>query len=366
MAGKLDSYLGCMLGLAVGDAMGYTVDSQSWQEIAANYGPNGLLGYDLVNGYADVTSYTQLAAFTCNGLLIAVTRGQMTGKMLPLFRYVGLSSREWATSQKPWGRPSTTFCWLLQQPEMCRRRCMDTRMLDALSRDTLGTMEDRLNSSVTPGSLTSAVTAGLFGGSVKMEQREIDLLGAEVVALSHGGPLAFLTGSALAHIISRSLTAPEIPLKNLVLETAQTVKNQFGHQYSQCFELSNLLNMAVALADNPRQDTLEAMEQLHCGNAAQVLAGALFACLTMGGSFDTAMIAAVNHSGRSAAVGAVAGAILGLRLGHKALPGFYIECLEPAETLAELAYDLYHGCPMERGSKLFDLDWDRKYIHGGK
>ena len=76
--------------------------------------------------------------------------------------------------------------------------------------------------------------------------------------------------------------------------------------------------------------------------------------------------AAVNHSGRSAATGAVAGAILGLRLGRRALPDFYIECLEPGETLAELAYDVYHGCPMERGSKLFDLDWDRKYIHGGK
>ena len=90
--------------------MGYTVDDSTWAEIQAGYGPNGLLGYDLVNGYAEVTSYTQLVAFTCNGLLLGLTRGQMTGKMLPLFRYVGLSSREWAASQKPWGRPSTTFC----------------------------------------------------------------------------------------------------------------------------------------------------------------------------------------------------------------------------------------------------------------
>ena len=39
-----------LLGMAVGDAMGYTVDSRSWQEIQEDYGPNGLLGYDLVNG----------------------------------------------------------------------------------------------------------------------------------------------------------------------------------------------------------------------------------------------------------------------------------------------------------------------------
>lgn len=64
--------------------------------------------------------------------------------------------------------------------------------------------------------------------------------------------------------------------------------------------------------------------------------------------------------------GCRSGAILGLRLGEKALPSFYIECLEPAETLGELAEDMLGGCTMERGSKLFDLDWDRKYIHGGK
>ena len=59
MAVNRSAYRGCLLGLAVGDAMGYTVDERYWQEIQRDYGPNGLLGYDLVNGYADVTSYTQ-------------------------------------------------------------------------------------------------------------------------------------------------------------------------------------------------------------------------------------------------------------------------------------------------------------------
>ena len=254
-----------------------------------------------------------------------------------------------------------------QRYELCRSVHAEMNaIISAARRDTLGAMEARFNSSSTPGSLTSAAAVGLFSHLYKVEQSELDLLGAEVVALSHGSPLAFLSGAALAHIISRSLSAPEVPLKNLVLEAAQSLKSQFGHQYSQSFEISNLLNLAVSLAEDSRLNPVTAMEQLHCLNAAQVLSGAVYACLRCGKSFDTAMIAAVNHSGRSAAVGAVAGAILGLRLGEKALPSFYIECLEPAETLGELAEDMLGGCTMERGSKLFDLDWDRKYIHGGK
>ena len=366
MALQQSSYRGCLLGMAVGDAMGYTVDSRSWQEIQEDYGPNGLLGYDLVNGYADVTSYTQLAAFTCNGLLLGMTRGQMLGKMAPFVKYIGLSSREWAASQRPWGRPNRNYCWLLRKAELCRRHCMDTRMLDTLSRENLGAMETPVNNFDGPGGLTTAIGVGLFFDEDRMDQREIDLLGAEAVALTHGSPTAFLSGAALAHIVSRLLRNPDMPLNKLALEAAEAVKEQFGHQYSQSFELANLIRHAITYAESPNLNQVEVMERLGCDNAAQVLAGAIYACMVSREDFDSAMIAAVNHSGRSAAVGAITGAILGIRLGEEALPDFYMECLEPAEVLRELADDLHTGCPMEMGNKLFDLDWDYKYLHGGQ
>ena len=146
-------YRGCLLGLAVGDAMGYTVDSRSWREIQEDYGPNGLLGYDLVNGYADVTSYTQLAAFTCNGLLLGLTRGQVQRKMAPFYRYIALSHKEWSYSQRSWNRPAQTHCWLLQQEEFLRRHCMDNRMLDTLDLDGFGSPEEPQNGFNQPGSL---------------------------------------------------------------------------------------------------------------------------------------------------------------------------------------------------------------------
>ena len=363
------SYRGCLLGLAVGDAMGYAVDSRSWQEIREDYGPNGLLGYDVVNGYADITSHTQLAAFTLNGLLLGMTRGQMTGKMAPFVKYIGLAQREWAASQRPWGRPDRTFCWLMQQPELCRRHCMDTRMLETLMRDPKrghGTPETPINTYSTPGALCAAVGVGMFCDPERMEQEEIDWLGAEAVALTHGSPSAFLAGAALAHLLGRVLRAPNASLGLHIKETLESMKRQYGHRFSQVYELCNLIQLAQSMAANPQIQPVAAMEQLECWNGSQALAGAIYACLRSGGDFDSAMILAVNHSGRSAAVGAVTGAILGARLGEEALPEFYVECLEPAELLRELSDDLYNGCPMELGNRLFDLDWDRKYLHGGR
>ena len=361
MALTQSGYRGCLLGMAVGDAMGYTVDSRSWQEIQEDYGPYGLRGYDLVNGYADVTSYTQLAAFTCNGLLFGLTRGQLMGKMAPFIKYVALAQREWAASQRSWGRPEKSYCWLLRRSELCRRHCMDTRMLETLSKEHPCTLETPVNNHSGPEGLTAAIGVGLFFHPNRLEPEEVDRLGAEAVALTHGSATAFLSGAALAHIISRLVVNPRLPLRKVFLEAAEAVTNLFGHQYSQAFDFATLIRHAVTYSQIPNVTPMEIMEKISCDNAAKVLAGAVYACLVSEGDFDRAMIAAVNHSGRSAAVGAIVGAILGLKLGEEALPEFYVECLEPAHVLQELADDLYSGCPMEMGSKLFDLDWDYKY-----
>ncbi len=366
MALAQSSYRGCLLGMAVGDAMGYTVDNRSWQEIQEDYGPNGLLGYDLVNGYADVTSYTQLAAFTCNGLLFGLTRGQLAGKMAPFIKYIALSSFEWAAMQRPYGRPNKTYCWLGRREAICRRHCMDTRMVETLNRKNLGTLETPTTNYAGPCSLTAAISVGLFYNKDRMDQQEIDRLGAEAVALTHGNPTAFLSGAVLTHIMSKLLRRPNAPLKKVALEAAEAVKEQFGHQYSQAFDIATLIRHAITYSETYGVRPVDIMERLGCDNAAQVLAGAIYACLVSGEDFDRAMIVSVNHSGRSAAVGAITGAILGIRLGEDALPDFYIECLEPAEVLRELADDMYTGCPMERGNKLFDLDWDYKYLNGGQ
>ena len=170
----------------------------------------------------------------------------------------------------------------------------------------------------------------------------------------------------LAHIITCILRKPDAPLKAVFAHAIRDIREEFGHQYSQAYDICNQMRNAITYASGKNLKPVDVMEKLKCVSSAEVLAGAVYASLACDGDFDRAMILAVNHSGRSAAVGAVTGAILGAKYGEKALPEFYMECLEPVELLKELADDLYHGCTMEKGSKLYDLDWDRKYLHGGR
>ena len=364
MPDKRSRFRGALLGLAVGDAMGYTVDSKSLSEIREDYGPNGLLGYDLVNGYADVTSYTQLAAFTANGLLLGLTRGRMRLAMAPMVRYIGVALKEWSRSQH-YCQQEKNHCWLSGYPQLKRRCCMDTWILTTLSRDTLGTMEEPASRSDHPSALPEVIPVSLLSGILELSQEEINRLGAETVALTHGHPAAFLSGAVLTHAASQILMQPEMTVQQRVQDVIDHIQFQFGREYSQTTKIWELLHLAQTLAasDIPQA---EAMEQLGCRTSPEVLAGALYACATCHGDFDAAMITAVNHSGRSAAVGAVTGALLGLFMGEEALPEFYLECLEPAQLLRELADDLLQGCPMDLRSSLFDDDWDRKYLHAGQ
>ena len=128
MEKMLGNYRGCLLGMAIGDAMGYTIDGKTWDEIQENYGPNGLLGYDLKSDYAEITSYTQLAAYICNALLLSVSRGK-GDKML---EFANLGLREWTRSQQFARDPEKSYCWVAKLPAFRRRHCRDARMLDTL------------------------------------------------------------------------------------------------------------------------------------------------------------------------------------------------------------------------------------------
>lgn len=356
MEKRIASYRGCLLGLAVGDAMGYTVDNKTWTEISDDYGPNGLLGYDLVNGCADISSYTQLTAFLCNGLLLAAIRGNQQYS-----KFMALSLREWAKSQQFRATAEKTACWLAQVPQMRRRHCMDTRMLDALNRDTLGTPEKPVLHSTTPGAITAAVAVGMGVLPANIEPRQIGRLGAEAVAFTHGDPESFLSGAFVAYSIAGILQEPGTSLRTHFLHAAEAVEALFGETFPQTAAVIDRIKYAMSLTMDGELTPLAAMTLLGCTTAAECAAGAVYASMIHAANFDEGIIVAVNHSGRSAAVGALTGAFLGARLGADALPEFYLESLEPVDVLSELADDMTQAKIVMR---IFDDSWDQKYVQG--
>lgn len=347
---------GCLLGLAVGDAMGYPVDKKSWPEICECYGPNGLLGYDLMDGTADATSYTQLAAFMCNGLLLGATRGDPN-----LYSgYLALAIREWAKSQQFRTNPDRTRCWVAQVPQLRRRLCMDTRILDALARPSLGTPEKPVFRSTSPALLTAAVAVGMFADRLNKEQ--ILRLGAEVTAFTHGSPESILCGSYVSLAVAELFREPGQPLPGLFSRVLDEVCAAYSESYpEETALLQQKITKALALTRDVELSPLAAMILMECTTAMECLAGTVYACCIHPSNFDEAMIVSVNHSGRSGATGALTGAFLGARLGAESLPEFYLESLEVAPFLEELAQDTVD---VRQVTRIFDDNWDQKYVQG--
>ena len=357
MTDRKSGCIGALLGLAVGDAMGHTVDEKNWDEIREDYGPNGLLGYDLVNGCAAGSSYTQVAAFVANGLLLAVTRG----KPELYLSYINLSLREWARAQHFPRDPEKSYCWVAKEPRMRVRKCKDSRMLDALRLDTPGTMKKPTNRAATPGALPGAAMVGLICGGKAVEKGLACRLGAQTMALTHGNVETFLCGGVIAQSISNILEDSQTPLKAHFEAAIAQMEQEFGAEHTQAGELAHFLRRSLAHAGQPEEDPRGYVEKLYCENAQECTAAAMYAASLWDTDFDSAMILSVNHSGRSAAVASLTGAFLGAAMGDQALPEFYLESLELAELLQTVAEDMALGSPT---AGLFDDDWDRKYVQG--
>jgi len=356
MANNLDFYRGCLLGLAVGDAMGMPVDDMTWTEIQENYGPHGLLGYDLRGDFAEITSYTQVAAYICNALLLSVSRGKGDRKL----EFVKLGLREWTRSQQFARDPEASYCWVAKLPAFRRRHCRDARMLDTLRLSAMGFPEKGPNKYNTPGSLTAALAVGMFYNPQRLTPPQVGELAAQIVKLTHGDPKAFLSGAVLSYAITGILTEPAMPLEEQFCAAISAMEHQFRSKYSEVQTVADTLTDAVERATGA-EPMGQVMEELQCYSALNCLAGAIYASIANQNDFDTAMITAVNHSGYSSAVAGITGAILGAKMGYAALPDFYLESLEPVNALCQLADDMVSFTPTKG---LFDDDWDTKYVQG--
>ncbi len=364
MPATLDKIKGCMLGGAVGDALGYAVEFKTAEEIFSIYGKSGITEYKLINNQAYISDDTQMTLFTANGLLVGYTRARLRGIMGPWQSYVEKAYKNWLKTQDESFMPEENgmSCWLMNYKELYSRRAPGNTCLMALYQEKCGSLSHRINNSKGCGGVMRVAPVGLYLSKHMNSIRDVDMVGAEVAAITHSHPLGYIPAAALTHIVSRCVTS-EDSLELIVKEAVKVTAELFSDD-AYINEFCGLMNRAIELAGEDRDD-LDAIRELGEGWVAEeTLAIAVYCALKYKNDFVKAVVASVNHDGDSDSTGAVTGNILGVYLGLEQIPEEYIKPLELRDVIEELAVDMYEDCRMSEYGEYRDEKWLKKYVSG--
>ena len=362
-----DRIRGSLMAGASGDALGYSVEFMSRKSILAQYGTKGITKFDLSSeGKALVSDDTQMTLFTACGMLMGVTRGYMRGVGGQPEGYVDGAYLDWYYTQTGKKKEMLTddfhYTWLRDLPELAHRRAPGNTCLSACE-SLLQHKEVQNNSKGCGGIMRVAPMALLMagywsrGGSF-YNVEQMDEAGAEVAAVTHKHPLAFLPAAMLTHLIYRVIRMEENEIKaniaDIALETIDSLDNIYKSEYEEDKRyLANLTRMAVAFAANDKSDA-ENIRLLGEGwTGEEAWAIALYCAVRHIDSIEEAIIAAVNHDGDSDSTGAVCGNIMGAIYGYEAMKRKRLFCpqgkeleqtLELSDIILTLADDLYTSC----------------------
>ncbi|NCC05017.1 MAG: ADP-ribosylglycohydrolase family protein [Clostridia bacterium] len=351
-------FLGCLLGGAVGDAMGAPIEFLSRSEILRQFGGKGVTGYaEAYGGIGKITDDTQLTLFTAEGLLRAAVRGRERG----IANFEGVTAHaylRWLLTQgiQPTCHVDITDdnCgWLFRHRELHSRRAPGNTCISALRKmKSLG--EPATNDSKGCGGVMRVAPVGLFGWSMRWRdnpQRTFKLA-AELAVLTHAHPTGNLTAGVLAVIIQAlidglSLTEGLSAAKTLLMSEPD------HYETLQALELAEEL-AATSLPNH------EAIKRLGQGWIAEEALAISIYCSLVAKTFKHGVLMSVNHDGDSDSTGAITGNLLGAMLGAKAIPENWLEPLELRDTIAEIAGDLFTFTDWKIGDDSLDRELRQK------
>jgi ADP-ribosylglycohydrolase len=346
-------FLGCLLGGAVGDALGAPVEFMSRAQILERFGPEGVTGYlPAYGGLGRITDDTQMTLFTAEGLL----RGWVRGCFRGITTFSGVTAHAYLRWLRTQGESSAHDLriggveqgWLFGQRELHARRAPGNTCLSALrAMPSLG--EPARNDSKGCGGVMRVAPVGLFTWQFR-ERESLDAafkLGAEIAALTHGHPTGSLTAGVLAVMVQRLVDGATLA------ESVDAAKECL-RKHAQHEETLRALERAEALAasDTPRA---EAVARLGQGWIAEEALAISVYCALVARDFVDGVRLAVNHDGDSDSTGAIAGNLLGTLLGVQAIPSEWLEPLELRAVIAELAEDLFAFPGWEIGEYAADV-----------
>ena len=374
--GNIDKYRGCLLGGAAGDALGYAIEFDREEAIAARYGSHGIRDYQLdERGLAPFSDDTQMTLYTANSLLCSLaalsahtssgaptaidaqaSSGAPTSSDAPALAPATLPSPaalaayapaqmaqfyvEWMYTQVspyPLAEPKA---WISSLPELFASRAPGVTCMNAC--EAMANGAKAVNNSKGCGGIMRMAPVGLINTCPSFSSVELQRLGAQLAELTHCHELGWMPAGVFAHIVSLLARDEASSVREAATQALNTLPEAFPNAH-YLGQLQELLRYTLRLADSDMPD-LEAIHALGEGWVAEeALAIGLLCSLRHEDDFAGAITSAVNHGGDSDSTGAIAGNIVGAHLGLAGIPQRYLEHLELRDTISKIADDLFTG-----------------------
>ena len=328
---------GCLLGGAVGDALGAPVEFMTLDEIRRQFGPSGITEMTTAFGRKGaITDDTQMALFTAEGLLRSHVRG--TGGAGQPVALVANAYQRWLHTQcGKTGVPDVDIDgWLIGNKELFASRVPGDSCLDALS--AMRTAGERArNRSKGCGSVMRVAPVGLFcarevGTSPDRAARRALELGCDTAALTHGHPTGQVAAGAFAALIA--LVVRDTPLRDALARIKPWVEKR-----PLAAETLTALERAESAAAAGSATPADVASLGEGWTADEALAISVF-CALAAPDFETGVRLAVNHDGDSDSTGALAGNLLGAVHGLDSIPRRWLTGLELGGAIESVADDL--------------------------
>ncbi len=328
---SLEYFRGCLLGGAVGDALGAPVEFMHLAEIRSRFGQAGIhsIATDETR-HAHITDDTQMTLFTAEGLIRAHIEkchlGQTDIVRQTHWAYLRWLDTQGVSSAHPDYR-QVQDGWLREMPALRHQRGPGATCLSALKGATIGTIEAPLNDSKGCGGIMRSAPVGLVCDNAFE-------IGCRLAAITHSHPSGYLPAGFLAETIALIIQGADV--RSAVSAALDVLVSWEGHE-----ETLAAVNKALEMTEYafPTPESVEEIGEGWVGEEA--LAIALF-CALVSADFASAVILAANHGGDSDSTAAITGNIMGALYGEDAIPGEWLEVLDVQEEIEELTDDLFH------------------------
>ncbi len=328
---KISNYAGCLLGGAIGDAMGAPLEFLDERQIKERYGENGLHYLRKRGQSYKFTDDTQMSIFTTKGLAESYLK---TGRLdtEPDYDILYDSYQKWYMTQL---NANNYECHpsdgIFDRKELYARRGPGYTCLTSLEKGIKGTVENPINDSPGNGAAMRSAPIGLMYHKDPQLAFKVAL---KAGALTHGNPNAYLPAGYMAALIANIING-----KSLTESVDNSIKILKKYDNSKAFE--NLLRAAKYYATTEK-NPVEAIKSLGEGfKGDEAVAIAVYCALKNPDNYKKAIIMAINHGGDSDTTGAITGNIMGAYLGREAIPRGWQENIELKDLLNKCAEHLY-------------------------